>query len=52
MDSISICLIIKMYSIALMINTEILIPLLLSRKNCAFNHAYIYLVNSISFSPY
>ena len=36
-----------MYIIALMINTEILIPLVLSRNNCSFNHAYIYLADFI-----
>ena len=38
-----------MYTIALMINTEILIPLVLSRKDCSFNHAYIYKVDFIGF---
>ena len=36
---------------ALMINTEILIPLVLSKDNCAFNYAYIYIVHFIDFSP-
>ena len=43
------CAIIQMYSIALMINTEILIPLVLARNYCAFNHSYIYIVNFIGF---
>ena len=34
-----------MYAIALMLNTEILIPLVLSRNDFAFNHAYIYIAN-------
>ena len=38
-----------MYAIALMINIEIFIPLLLSRNNCAFNHVYIYIVSFIGF---
>ena len=39
-----------MYAIALRNNTEILIPLVLSRDNCEFNHACIYIVNIIGFS--
>ena len=39
-----------MYAIALMINTEILITLVLSSNDCAFNNAYIYIVNYIGFS--
>ena len=38
-----------MYAIALIINTEILIPIVLSRNDCAFNHAYLYIVNFIVF---
>ena len=34
-------LILKMYAIALVIDTEILIPLVIRRNDCAFNHAYI-----------
>ena len=41
-----------MYSINLMINTEILISLVLSRNDCAFNNAYIYIVNFFGFSEY
>ena len=33
-----------MYAIALMIDTEILIPFVLSSNDCAFNHSYIYIV--------
>ena len=39
------CLIIQMYAIDFMINTEIFIPFVLSRNDCAFNHACIYIVN-------
>ena len=39
-----------MYAIALIINTEMLIPPLLSRNYCEFNHAYIYIVIFIGFS--
>ena len=38
-----------MDAIASIINTEILIPILLSRNDFGFNHAYIYLVNFIGF---
>ena len=41
-----------MYAIALIINTEVFIPLVLSRNNFAFNHAYIYIVNFIEFQQY
>ena len=34
----------QIYAIALMINTEIFIPLVLSRNNFIFNHAYIYII--------
>ena len=39
-----------MYAIALMIHTEILICLVLSGKDCAFNHAYIQIVRFIGFN--
>ena len=43
------CLMIQMYAIAFMINTEIFIPLVLSKNDCAFNNVYIYIVNFIGF---
>ena len=42
-------LIMHIYAIALMINIQTLIPLVLTRNNCAFNHTYIYIVNFIVF---
>ena len=41
-----------MYVTDLIINKEILIPLVLSRNDCSFNHASIYIVNFIGFSQY
>ena len=38
-----------MYAIALMINTEILIPLVLGSNDCACIHVYIYICNFIGF---
>ena len=40
---------IYMYYISLIINREIFIPLVLSGKDFAFNHAYIYIVNLFGF---
>ena len=36
-----------MYDIALMINTEIFISLILSWNDCVFNHSYVYILNFI-----
>ena len=44
-----ICLIMQVYAISLIINTEILIPLVFIRKYCEFNHVYTYIVNFIEF---
>ena len=47
-----ICVSRHMYAIPLMINTEILILLVRSINDSAFNHAYIYIVIFIGFSQY
>ena len=56
MESISIYVltiisfvIIHMYAIDLIINTDLFTHIALSRNDCAFNHAYIYIVNFIVF---
>ena len=41
-----------MYTIALMIYTEMLIPIVLSKNDCSFSNSYIYIVSFIDFFNY